>query len=153
MYFPYNNKKRACAWVARNSAKTLNKCLKPGVKRHCPNSCDVCHEDYRCQDSSKKFLVNGIKRSCNWVKSVETKITKRCNKPNVATTCRETCKFCSNDCSDNDSFKFTIYNGKKKGCAWLTRDSLREEKRKDKWCPKVGQQCEATCGLCSADTI
>jgi len=93
-------KLKGCKWVGRNN-KTEKRCGSQGVASHCPNTCGACAA-YSCADSEKGFVKwrkNKKTFTCEWVKKNASAITKRCNMPGIAATCRETCKYIGNGLS------------------------------------------------------
>mmetsp|Transcript_654 Transcript_654/g.712 ORF Transcript_654/g.712 Transcript_654/m.712 type:complete len:452 (+) Transcript_654:38-1393(+) len=93
-----------------------------------------------CIDSPLRFLINGRKRKCSWVKN---NTMNRCSKPGIATHCRETCGTCAGECT-NSMKKWQLKNGKNRRCKWVA-------KKFDKRCQKPGvkQTCPMTCKQCS----
>ena len=97
---PNNNNKnvfRTCAsWANPWRCENI-----PGVAESCPLTCDACEIRYgisECKDSPFKFKypkmngeLSGRIRSCTWVGGNRK---KRCRRPGVTETCRETCLSC-----------------------------------------------------------
>ena len=97
---PSNNKKnifRTCAsWANVWRCNNI-----PGVAESCPLTCDACEIRYglsECKDSPFRFRypkmngeLSGRTRSCAWVAQNRR---KRCRRPGVTETCRETCLSC-----------------------------------------------------------
>ena len=95
---PLNNNKlvfRTCeSWANPWRCKNF-----PGVAEACPKTCNKC-ELSECKDSPFRFRYplqnsdySGKTRTCKWVATGNTR--KKCNRPGVAETCRETCAVCA----------------------------------------------------------
>jgi hypothetical protein len=73
----------------------LSSCERPGVKSHCPATCDACDE-YECVDSDRGFVYDGTDTKCSRLTSVsEEDLEMYCSYLDVSSTCRGTCNFCT----------------------------------------------------------
>jgi len=93
---------------------------------------------------------------CSWLTNNRDKTKVRKNKycvmDEVKSLCPSTCGVC-NDCDDNEG-TFTLLNMKKtETCAWLTKNKLKAEVRKDAYCAldEVRDMCKASCGACAVE--
>ena len=51
-------------------------------------------------------------------------------------------------CIDSSTFTFTLDNGNKQNCAWLTKSASKITIRKNHYCVEVKSACPASCDLC-----
>ena len=69
--------------------------------------------------------------------------------------CSETCGYCTS-CADDATYEWDLVSASagKGSCAWLTKNSLREDARKARYCTDsfmdgvVKYRCAASCGTC-----
>ena len=87
------------------------------------------------EDPDAMFMLNyysGTKASCEWLaKRPNGKKKQLCSNlldGRAAQVCPETCGFCNNKCSDDLHATFTMENGKKKKCGWLSDSSWYQSK-------------------------
>jgi len=90
-----------------------------------------------CEDSPRKFLLNGKVRTCAYVAK---KPDPRCFKNRVDSHCPNTCGTCS---TCVDSTKKWKRNGKNKRCTWVSKKSSKR-------CTQSGvpETCRNTCQVC-----
>ncbi|GFH56858.1 predicted protein [Chaetoceros tenuissimus] len=93
---------------------------------------------------------------CDWLTRNKDKTTYRKNKycvmDEVKSLCQSTCGACTG-CDDKEG-TFTLLNVKKREtCAWLTKNNLNAEARKDAYCvlDEVRDMCKASCGTCAVE--
>lgn len=75
-----------CEWVSENFE---SRCNKPGIRQHCPVTCDA--PEYCGEDSVRRFALDeneSIIRRCAWV---ENNAEVRCSMTDMCNTCRKTC--------------------------------------------------------------
>jgi hypothetical protein len=73
----------------------LSSCESPGVKSHCPATCDACDE-YACVDSERGFVYDGIDVKCSRLTNASAEdLEIYCSYFDVSSTCRGTCNFCT----------------------------------------------------------
>ena len=73
----------------------LSLCERPGVKSHCPATCDACDE-YECVDSDRGFVYDGTDSKCSKLTMLsEEDLEMYCSYLDVSSTCRGTCNFCT----------------------------------------------------------
>lgn len=102
-----------------------------------------CINDYQFRQFDQQ------KRSCSWLRNVETRRQKNCLDTDVMKNCPQTC----GECCEND-LKYTIETdtGEIKTCEWIGK----KLKRKKKYCNKfkskmqVRNACPLACGMCKA---
>ena len=91
---------RGCEWVARK--KTDKRCRDvPGVKSHCPKTCNSC-VPFQCRNSVADFQLQnpaGMVRSCSyfWKDAKPDRTERLCKLEYFYTTCRELCGYCARD--------------------------------------------------------
>lgn len=109
-------------------------------------------------DMSGTFkLVNIIQEvKCSWLTMNydKTKVRKNkyCGRDEIKSLCQSTCGECT-DCNDNED-TFTLDNMKKREtCAWLTKNKVKAEVRKMKYCAfsHVHEICKKSCGSCAVE--
>ncbi|GFH43716.1 hypothetical protein CTEN210_00189 [Chaetoceros tenuissimus] len=109
-------------------------------------------------DMSGTFQLFNIMEEveCDWLTRNKDKTTYRKNKycvmDEVKSLCQSTCGACTG-CDDKEG-TFTLLNVKKREtCAWLTKNKLNAEKRKDAYCvlDEVRDMCKASCGACAIE--
>jgi len=89
------------------------------------------------------FRADKKKRNCVWIMLKLNRRKKYCKKVDVRASCPISCGVC---CANND-IKYTIPNGKKKGCKWIGQGN---KNRKKKYCAKnrLKTGCAKTCSTC-----
>ena len=109
-------------------------------------------------DMSGTFKLFNIMEEveCSWLTKNKDKTNFRKNKycviDEVKSLCQSTCGVCTG-CDDKEG-TFTLLNMKKREtCAWLTKNKLNAEKRKDAYCilDEVRDMCKASCGACAVE--
>lgn len=71
-----------------------------------------CLNDY-------EYRQNDVdKRSCAWIRNVESRRQKNCEDFEVKFHCPQTCGLC---CEDDPDFKFQTDSGQKRTCQWLSK--------------------------------
>ena len=104
-------------------------------------SSSVTGENICRDDTSFRFKVD---KTCSWVKESDERIYKFCRWPAVNRACENTCGKC---CYDDENFRFTIPDGRKKRCAWV-------KKGREQYCNfneggiLVKSACPDACGIC-----
>ena len=81
---------KPCSWVSNKHTK--KRCSYQNVASFCPSTCSEYGS--QCEvDAEGRFKVNGVWRSCNWVRNLPEKISERCSLQGgaVAKTCRQNC--------------------------------------------------------------
>jgi hypothetical protein len=105
---------------------------------------------YPCDDSPRKFLLNGKERPCSWVRQNPNKIAHRCSKEGISSHCPASCGTCNMySCKDSDQ-RFTLWNTtKKKSCKWVGQKEETVSRRCGKSGGGIEKTCRETCGRCS----
>ena len=120
----------------------------------------------RCEDTFEEVLNSKGKPYCDCREGTSFNAdANRCfapptmaptKEPTVALTASPTASLSSsptetkNSCEDDASGTFILDNDQVAGCAWLTKNSAREETRKSKYCYRheVKTLCPFTCDFC-----
>ncbi len=104
-----------------------------------------------CEDSPRRFILNGRPRSCAWVRQHglgPDKIAMRCSKKSIATHCPASCGRCNASACKDSKMKFELWNGSIKSCAWVGQTESKIEQRCVKPYSGIARTCRSTCGLC-----
>jgi len=134
-----------CAWVKNKS--TNLRCAEVGDDYTCRETCGTCNNGSPCLDSTQKFLVNEIPRTCGWVAGAPD---TKCLRGNVKSHCPVTCGACEEGCKDSGARFMVDGLGKYKTCAWV---GALSEGATTYRCGLIGKDkglstCPETCGLC-----
>jgi hypothetical protein len=141
--FKGRNIKTCKDWVALNTeerCRLLDPRTETHVFEHCRYTCSMC----TCEDDSNFRWLDDQNKDCNWVKK---RITKRCNKGDIADHCISTCS--SECCKDNPAFEMWG----KTGCGWVDNygstsvNSIYKRKQRCKR-QRIARNCPETCGKC-----
>jgi len=78
-----------------SSITDLAWCERPGVKSHCPDTCNACDE-YACLDSEKRFLYQGNPFKCRRLARLgDADKDRACSNIEISSTCRGSCNVCA----------------------------------------------------------
>jgi len=81
-------------------------------------------------DTFKKE-VNGVPRSCVWIRFMESRRVEHCVDPEVLNACPQSCGSC---CDDDPTFEFANNFDVDVDCAWISKNSKRIDVRRETWC-------------------
>merc|ERR1712176_1062593 len=83
----------------------------------CPVTCGTCgNNEIPCLDSTQKFLVNDIPRTCGWVAGNPV---DKCKRGFSSSHCPVTCGTCYQGCK-NSAARFFVYDlGRYRTCKWV----------------------------------
>lgn len=142
--------------AAPTASPTKSPTLAPTVS---PTENAIVEQVPECTDdmSGTFKLFNVMEEAeCSWIIKNKDKTNVRknkyCGRDEVKSLCQSTCGACT-DCDDIEG-TFTLLNTKKREtCAWLTKNKLKTEVRKEAYCAldEVRDMCKATCGACATE--
>lgn len=86
----------------------------------------------RCLNSDTfRKEVDGVPRSCVWIRFLESRRVEHCVDPEVLNECPQTC----GQCCDNDrTYKFMTSFDKTVNCKWISKNAKKIEIRRATWC-------------------
>ena len=131
------------------------------VFKRCSNG--IHHE---CKDDSKFTfpIQSNMFVGCEWIDNPDIsdvqrskRFSKWCNHSTsfVRNLCPRACGDCLNECKDDASYRWRIYDGSLKGCDYILKGArqFQDEKRYNRWCDmsKADNKrkfCPRSCGLC-----
>ena len=120
-----------------------------------------------CMDDPEfNFEIDiGVTIDCGWLTKNNEATSKRkaeyCGRGHVKGACQYTCGSCTT-CKDAKDYKFALaYSESSKSCAWLTRNWMNEDKRRQKYCygkdgkssSNIGDMCISACGFCKMNAM
>jgi len=167
---------QGCLWLAARpnfQVKLCNPLYQSGAYNICEETCGKCSD--RCYDTDQKFMVNEVRRDCEWLLLRPGKQEELCLEGNVALlACPETCNACeslideketvapepiqaapnrptASICEDGFESLFLVESiQQRQGCLWL---AARPDYQKILCNPLdpsgAFNVCEETCGKCS----
>jgi len=159
-----NGKTKRCGWLTMNpnvaSSRIETYCILDDVSSACRQSCNVCVANPTpspsCEDDpSFTFILDiGQTKFCNWLtanpRATSKRIGKYCVKEDVGSGCPQSCDLCATVCQDDPNFTFTLINGKRQKCRWLTANGDKIDFRTGIYCVRddVSNACAESCSSC-----
>ena len=102
-----------------------------------------------CQNDPNYTYQNSARKTCKWIRNLESRRVFHCNQPGVNEACPQSCGMC---CANDKNFKFNDLDGsgRQRGC-WYVGQS---QERKDAYCLQylngrmVRDGCPVACNRC-----
>lgn len=86
----------------------------------------------RCLNSDTfRKEVDGVPRSCVWIRFLESRRVEHCVDPKVLKECPQTCGAC---CDDDRTYKFINNFDVTVNCKWISKNAKKIEIRRATWC-------------------
>jgi len=135
-----------CEWVGFKG--NGQRCKTVGDPYTCRKTCGTCNNGSPCLDSTQRFLVNEIPRTCAWVAgNPEVK----CLRGFTSNHCPVTCGTCDEGCVDSGARFFVDGLSRYKTCKWV--GALDDPGTAAYRCGLIGKDnglstCPEKCGFC-----